>query len=129
MSISAMRIAHLLTHPAAVDFLAQGEERNMLNALLGEIDIQITELPIEPQSRLVNATIGDIEVRGKGTFIIVALRRYSGETLIHPDQETVLTAGDSVLIMGHQDDMPKSIQRQTARRELRYRGAQVRQRR
>ncbi|MEM9162753.1 MAG: potassium channel protein [Cyanobacteria bacterium P01_F01_bin.4] len=125
-TISAMRIAHVLTNPAAVDFLSQGEDRTMLNSLLAEIDIHITELPVEAQSRLVKATIGDIEVRGKGTFIIVALRRLGGETLIHPGQETILEAGDSVLIMGHQGDMPNFIQRHAARKELRYRGARVR---
>ncbi|MEO0456945.1 MAG: potassium channel protein [Cyanobacteria bacterium P01_A01_bin.114] len=125
-TISAMRIAHLLTNPAAVDFLSQGQDRKTLDAFLADIDIQITELPVVPQSSLVGVTIGNVEVKGKGTFIIVAVRRHSGETLIHPDQETRLAAGDSVLIMGHQGDMPNFIQRQAAHKGLRYRGIRIR---
>lgn len=125
-TISAGRMANLLINPAAEDFLAQGDGRNALNQLLDEIDIQLRELPIEPQSSLVGATIRDIETQGHGTFIIVALRRQSGEILIHPSQNTYLSSGDALIIMGHQGDLPSLIKRQLVKPELRYRGARVR---
>ena len=40
-SIGALRMAHLISHPNAVNFLAQNDGRANLNELLGEIDIQI----------------------------------------------------------------------------------------
>ncbi|MEM1238300.1 MAG: NAD-binding protein [Cyanobacteria bacterium P01_H01_bin.26] len=125
-SISAGRMANLLINPAAEDFLSQGEGRTALNQLLGEIDIQLSELPIEAQSSLVGATIRDIETQGHGTFIIVALRRHSGEILVHPKQDTYLTTGDALILMGHQGDLPSVIKRQLIKPELRYRGAKVR---
>lgn len=125
-TISAGRMANLLINPAAEDFLSQGEGRNALNQLLSEIDIQLSELPVEPQSSLVGATIRDIETQGHGTFIIVALRRQSGEILVHPTQDTFLASGDALILMGHQGDLPSMIKRQLVKPELRYRGARVR---
>lgn len=128
-TISAGRMANLLINPAAEDFLAQGKGRKALNQLLSEIDIQLSELPVEPHSSLVGATIRDIETQGKGTFIIVALRRQSGEILVHPTQQVFLSAGDALILMGHQGDLPSVIKRQLVKPELRYRGARVRHRR
>jgi len=125
-SISALRMAHLLINPATEDFLTQMKGQANLNQLLAEIDIQIRELPINLQSELVGKTIGDIEVKGRGTFIIVALRHSDGDIVVHPARSTYLQQGDVVLIMGHQDDIPRIIQRQMSRPQLRYRGAQVR---
>ncbi|NEQ50774.1 MAG: potassium channel protein [Leptolyngbya sp. SIO3F4] len=123
-TISAGRMANLLINPAAEDFLSQGEGRNALNQLLSEIDIQLSELPVESQSNLVGATIRDIETQGHGTFIIVALRRQSGEILIHPSQDTFLAPGDALILMGHQGDLPSMIKRQLVKPKLAgvYRG-------
>lgn len=125
-TIGALRMAHMITHPAAIDFLAGGEGRTNLNELLGELDIQLTELLVEPKSSLVGGTIGDIEVGGKGTFIIVALRRANGEIIVHPNRDVFLVQGDAVILMGHQGDMPQFVKRHALKGEMRYRGARVR---
>lgn len=125
-TIGALRMAHMITHPAAIDFLAEGEGRANLNELLGELDIQLTELLVEPKSTLVGGTIGDVEVRGKGTFIIVALRRATGEIIVHPGRDVFLAQGDAVILMGHHGDMPQFAKRYALKREMRYRGARVR---
>ena len=123
-TISAARMAHLITNPAAVDFLAQPDGQAGLNELLAELDIQIQELIIEES--LVGGTVGDVEVRGKGTFIIVALRRAEGEVVVHPARSLYLAKGDTLMLMGHQGDMPNFGQQAAMRREMRYRGARLR---
>jgi voltage-gated potassium channel len=40
-SISALRIAHLISHPSAVDFLSQTDGQHGLNEFLAELDIQL----------------------------------------------------------------------------------------
>ncbi|MCU0548829.1 MAG: potassium channel protein [Leptolyngbya sp. Prado105] len=122
-SISAFRMAHMITHPATLDFFSQGDERATLNELLGQLDIQVDELLINPASGLIGATIGDIEIRGRGTMIIVALRRADGTTLTHPSQSTFLHEGDAVIVLGHQDDMPHVMRNLGVRRKIRYRGS------
>lgn len=122
-SISALRMAHMITHPATIDFFSRGDDRNTLNELLGQVDIQMDELAITPKSGLIGATIGDIEVRGKGTMIIVALRRADGTAVTHPGQMTVLNEGDAVIVMGHRGDIPQVMRSLVVRRKMRYRGS------
>ncbi|EDX86893.1 TrkA-N domain family [Synechococcus sp. PCC 7335] len=125
-SIGALRIAHLISHPSAVNFLSKDDGRANLNQMLAEIDIQMNELSVRARSPLVGRTIADVELRGRGTFIIVALRRSDGEVVIHPQPNEALHEGDIVMIMGHQEDMPNFAQRHAVRSQLRYRGARVR---
>lgn len=122
-SISAFRMAHMITHPATLDFFSQGDERVTLNELLGQLDIQVDELAITPASGMVGATISDIELRGKGTMIIVALRRADGTPITHPSQSTLLHEGDAVIVMGHREDIPHVMRNLVIRRRARYRGS------
>ncbi|MBD2108592.1 potassium channel protein [Nodosilinea sp. FACHB-13] len=125
-SISALRMAHLISHPSAVDFLSQTDGQHGLNEFLAELDIQLNELMIDATSPLIGGTIGDIEVKGQGTFITVALRRADGEVIIHPSRATYLALGDSIILMGHQGDMPNFAQQNAIKKEMRYRGARLR---
>lgn len=124
-AIGAQRIAQIINHPAALNFLAEDEGRSNLNELLARIDVKLDELVIEADSPLVDRTVGDIEVRGRGTFIVVALCIANGETLIHPPHEQPLRAGDTVIVMGHQGDIPRFARHYALKRQLRYRGVQI----
>ncbi|NCJ05381.1 potassium channel protein [Synechococcales cyanobacterium C] len=124
-SISAQRMAHMITHPATLDFLNQDDGRRSLNELLAQVDIQVDELVVSPGSPMEGATIGDVEVRGKGTFIVVALIRADGTTVNHPDQTIVVYEGDTIIVMGHRGDVPQFVQRHVVKRALRYRGSSV----
>ena len=123
-TISASRVAHLITNPSAVDFLSQSDGQVSLNELLAELDIQIQEMPVD--QALIGGTIGDVEMRGKGTFIIVALRRADGEVIVHPGNNIYLAKEDTLMLMGHQGDMPNFAQKAAIKREMRYRGARLR---
>jgi voltage-gated potassium channel len=122
-SISAQRMAYMITHPATLDFLNQDDGRQTLNELLAQVDIQVDELAIMPDSPTVGATIGDMEVRGKGTFIVVGLRRSDGRTIVHPDQSLVLDVGDIVIVMGHRGDIPRLVKRYVINAQTQYRGS------
>lgn len=122
-SISGMRMANLITHPNTIQFLDQGEDRARLNELLAQIDVQVDELNISPHSPLVGGTIADLEVRGKGTFIVVALRKADGEIITHPSHSMPVMAGDTVIVLGHRGDIPKFSRLYNINRQLRYRGA------
>lgn len=125
-TIGALRMAHLISHPNAVNFIAQDDGRANLNTLLAEIDVQVNELKVSPESPLLRRTIGEVESNSKGTFIIVALKRDDGTVLVHPTPKEVLQVNDAIMIMGHQGDMPNFAQRSAAKSQMRYRGARVR---
>ncbi len=116
-SISATRIADMIMHPATLDFLDQEDGRNTLNELLARVDVQVDEVAISPNSPLINGTIGGLEEQGKGTFIVVALRKASGEMYIHPKRQEKLEADDILIVMGHRGDLPRVVQRYIVRRQ------------
>ena len=116
-SISATRIADMIMHPATLDFLDQEDGRNTLNELLARVDVQVDEVAIAPNSPLINGTIGGLEEQGKGTFIVVALRKASGEMYIHPARHQLLESDDILIVMGHRGDLPRVVQRYIVRRQ------------
>lgn len=116
-SISATRIADMIMHPATLDFLDQEDGRNTLNELLARVDVQVDEVAIAPNSPLINGTIGGLGEQGKGTFIVVALRKASGEMYIHPARNQRLESDDILIVMGHRADLPRVVQRYIVRRQ------------
>lgn len=122
-TIGAERIAHTITHPAALDFLREDEGRRDLNELLAQIDIQLDELVITTNSPFVDQPLSQMEVQGQGAFIVVAVRQLDGSIMTHPPHSFVLQAGDIVILMGHRGDIPKFAQRYSMKQERRYRGA------
>lgn len=124
-TIGAMRMTHIITHPAALDFLEQNDGSSTLNELLGQLDVQLDELAIPSTSFLIGGILSDIEVRGKGAFIVVALRRADGTTINTPPHDTPIMVGDTVIVIGRRGDIPKFAEHYALRRQMRYRGARV----
>ncbi|TRU18549.1 MAG: potassium channel protein [Microcystis aeruginosa Ma_MB_S_20031200_S102] len=122
-TIGAERMAHLITHPAAIDFLQEDEGRRNLNELLADIDLQFEEYSILSDSPFLAQPISQMEVRGQGAFIIVAIRQFDGRVITHPDNSTILQQGDTVILLGHRGDVPNFARRYALRREMRYRGS------
>ncbi|WP_036479034.1 TrkA family potassium uptake protein [Myxosarcina sp. GI1] len=123
--IGGMRMANLMTRPAVTNYLEHRDERDYLDELLGQIDIKIDELAVAQNSYLVGKTIERLEVRGKGAFIIIALRRHDGTVIKNPDRHLVLEAEDRVIVMGHQADIPHFARANELRGKMRYRGSSL----
>ena len=49
----------------------------------------------------------ELQVRGKGSFIIIALRRLNDRLIFNPSASQLLNVDDSLIIIGHQDKLPK----------------------
>lgn len=123
--IGGMRMANIMTRPAVTNYLEHQDERDYLDELLSQIDIKIDELAISQGSPLVGKTIDRLEVRGKGAFIVIALRRHEGTIIKNPDRHIVLAVGDRVIVMGHQADIPRFARANELRSKMRYRGSNI----
>ncbi len=106
-TVSGIRMANLITRPTSTDFLQQKDKQNSLNDLLAQIDVQIDELTLSAHSPLVGKTVRELEIRGKGGFIVVALRRNNGQLLTHPHSSLLLNCDDTLIVLGHQEKLPK----------------------
>lgn len=123
--IGALQMSNYITHPTVFEFLEQQDGHNTLNEILSQIHLELTELAIGKNSTLRGRTIGELEVRGKGVFLVVALRRPDGEIFTHPDASAMLDVGDTVMVVGHAGDIPKFARRHEVKHELRYRGTKL----
>ncbi|NJK35870.1 MAG: potassium channel protein [Oscillatoriales cyanobacterium SM2_2_1] len=124
-AIGADRIAQTIINPSVIDFLQESEGRASLNEMLSQINIQLDELIIASDSPFVRKTLSDVETRGRGTFIIIAVRQADGLLIDHPPHDFILGAGDTVILLGHRGDIPQFAQKFAMKREIRYRGAQT----
>ncbi len=125
-TIGALRMSHLITHPATLDFLDRNDGGNTMNELLAQFGLRMDELVITETSSLAGGTVADVEVRGKGNFIVVGIRQASGNMVISPPDEMKLMTGDTVMVLGHKGDIPQFAQSYALQRQIRYRGAKVR---
>ncbi|MEB3226034.1 MAG: potassium channel protein [Synechococcus sp.] len=106
-TVSGARMANLITTPPATDFFSQSAQQEQLNDLLQQINVQMIELAIASTSSLVGKTVRELEIRGKGAFIVVALQRFQGEFITHPNPTLMLNSGDILVVLGHGEDIPK----------------------
>ncbi|WP_071455683.1 potassium channel family protein [Gloeomargarita lithophora] len=122
-TIGAMRLAYLITHPATIDLLDRNDGSSTVNEMLNQISLRMDELLVPEDSPLIGRTVGDVEVRGDRTFIVVALRRADGTLVDNPDRDTGVDMGDTLIVVGHRSDMPQLAQNFTLKRQMQYRGA------
>ena len=105
-TVSGMQMVNLITRSPSNYFLEQ-DRQHSLNDLLAQIDVRMEELTISSSSSLAGKTVGELEIRGKGAFILVALRHSSGELTTHPHSSFILNHQDTLIVLGHQEKLPK----------------------
>ena len=120
--IGAERIAHMILYPSAADFVATDSHTRHLNDELNDLGVHLEEVPVPEGSPFIGATVDDVENRGEGSLLVVALRR--GEELIRkPSPEMLLEAGDRLIVIGHTDSAGKLIRKSACVGQ--YRGAKI----
>ncbi|MGD1908834.1 MAG: potassium channel family protein [Leptolyngbyaceae cyanobacterium] len=106
-TISAIQISNLITRPTGMDFLNNTYERSYLNEFLANVEVQMEELQIKDQSPFVGKTLMELQVRSKGAFMVIALRRVGDRLIFRPSASQMLNAEDSLIVIGHQDKLPQ----------------------
>ncbi|TWT88810.1 Inner membrane protein YbaL [Pseudobythopirellula maris] len=123
--IGGQRMAHLITRPGAEEMLADATGQADLRHELEQIGLKLDELPIAAGSPLDGGTVGDIDLKGNRAFLVVAVRRADGGVAVDPPAEFALTGGDTVLVLGHANELPQLARRYAATKEILYRGARM----
>ncbi len=100
--IGAERMAELLLYQDVAKILSGAREGDLdkLGRDLRRLGLELEVVAAERGSRCVGATIGEIEALGAGTFLVVALDRQNGDTLLQPQGTVTVHAGDGVGIVG-----------------------------
>jgi voltage-gated potassium channel len=95
--IGGVRMAHTVLRPTVTDFLDL--------AVRGNIDLQLEQLAISPESTFVGKNLMDSNIRKDYDLIIVAIKRDDGKLVFNPGPREVLCARDTLITLGRQTDL------------------------
>ncbi|NND99306.1 MAG: potassium channel protein [Pirellulaceae bacterium] len=127
-AIGAHRVAQLITRPSAEKFLKEIQTQSTMLDDLAQIGLRLSEMTVEPDSQIANRSLREIEIRGNHGFLIVGIRHRDDSTDLNPDPDIILHPGDTVIVLGHNDDLPKVVERflkSASPRKMVYRGSTV----
>ncbi len=100
--IGAERMAELLLYQDLEKLLAgaRADDLDRLSRDLRRLGLEMEVVAAEQGGRCVGATIAELETLAAGAFLIVALDRQQGETVLRPQPGVVIQAGDGIAIVG-----------------------------
>lgn len=96
--IGGLRIAHTVLRPTVVDFLEFATRSEHL-------EIQIEEIEVSPQSRLIGKTIGQSGIGKEIGAIIVGIKRADGRMKFNPTSQTIIKENDILIVLGEIDKL------------------------
>jgi len=91
--IGGLRIAHTVLKPAVVDFIEFATKS-------GNIDLQMEEVSIGENSKLVGKTLDESGIGRELGIIIVAIRKPNGEMMFNPTFRSAIKEGDMLIALG-----------------------------
>ena len=96
--IGGKHMANIIIRPHVTDFFD-------VVTLDGGIELWVEELQIQPGSTLDGKTVGAADVRRQTGVTLVALLRHGGTAAITPDANTILVAGDELIVLGTREQL------------------------
>jgi len=117
-AIGGRRFAHMILRPATSVFLEELGSIDHINDDLDVLGIEISEVQVDADSDCCGRPLEAIEVEGQGAYLIAALRRATGEFIKRPSGDTVVGAGDIVVLVGHGPQAPRLTTCTTPAREI-----------
>lgn len=96
--IGGFRVAQAVLRPTVVDFIELATRTEYM-------EIQIEETRIAPHSTLVGTPLKASQLREELGIIVVAIKKATGRMIYNPSSDTVLEAGDTLIALGHRQQL------------------------
>jgi len=99
--IGAERVAELLLYRDMTKVIAKlrGGSLDRLAIDLHALGLDIEVITVEAGSRCAGLSIGGIEALGAGAFLVAALEKQDGDTILQPESETLVCDGDGLALV------------------------------
>ncbi len=94
---AGQRIARMLIRPSVQRFIDLAFNSSAVN---GNLDLNIEEMKVPASSKLCGMAVRDVHFREHFGVILLALRALSGQLEFNPRGDTVISAGEFLIIMG-----------------------------
>lgn len=132
-AVGAQRVAQLIIRPSAESLLAgsiAGEDDALRRVVedLAQCGLDLQDLVVSEKSALAERPICDLEVGGNQGFLVVGIRTADGVITPHPPPATVLHAGDTIVVLAHQNEIPELTARVVQDKpssKMKYRGVSI----
>jgi voltage-gated potassium channel len=98
--IGGSRVAHAVLRPTVVDFIE-------LATRTEHFELQIEQISIGASSELAQQTLAASLLHKQYGIFIVAIKKASGQMVYNPPGNTVMEAGDTLIALGHRDQLDK----------------------
>jgi voltage-gated potassium channel len=95
---SGLKIALGLIRPTLVDFLDLIIRRS-------ELSLSMEELIVKKESRIVERTLAECEIRRKANVIVVAVKKPGEDIVFNPSPSLNIVLGDTLLVLGNSKDI------------------------
>jgi len=98
-TIGASRMAQAILRPSVVDFLDIATRHK-------NIELQMEEIPVVPESRLVGKALSQSGLRKELKLIIIGIKHHQ-QMIFNPDANTIIEAGHILIALGEYPDIQK----------------------
>jgi Trk K+ transport system NAD-binding subunit len=98
--IGAERITEMILYQETARFIRGSERMRDFERVLQSLGLELEVVAAAPGSQIVGQTIEAVEDQADGAFFIVQLNRREGEAITHPAGDTLVEAGDGLVIVG-----------------------------
>jgi voltage-gated potassium channel len=95
---SGLKIAQGLIRPTLVDFLDLIIRRR-------ELSLSMEELIVKRDSRIVDRTLAECDIRRKANVIVVAVKKPGEDIVFNPSPSVNIVPGDTLLVLGDNADL------------------------
>jgi len=98
--IGAERIAEMVLFPETARYIRGSQQMRDFEKVLRDLGLDLEVVVAADRSVAVGLTIAELEMRGRGAFLVVQLDRRDGAVITRPPRETRIEAGDGLLVVG-----------------------------
>ncbi|UCE42813.1 MAG: potassium channel protein [Candidatus Aminicenantes bacterium] len=96
--LSGLKMAQALIRPTLVDFLDLIIRRS-------ELSLSMEELLVKKNSKIVERTLAECDIRRKANIIVVAIKKPGEDIVFNPSPGVDIESGDTLLVLGENADI------------------------
>lgn len=104
-SYGARQMANLLLRPSMAEIMDKLASATALNVQLEPEEVQLEELHLLAESKLVGRTVIESEIRSVSGLVVIAVKRSSGEVQFNPHKDFRFESEDILIVMGRSEDI------------------------
>ncbi len=98
--LGARRMAMAVIRPTVTDFIDQTFHDP-------SFDLQMEELPVQPEATLKDVTLQESGIRQKLDLIVVAIKKPDGKMFYNPSPQALIEVGDTLIALGPRGNLPR----------------------